>query len=203
LADETLAESDAFWEHWADIPHPEPVRNATSLEEDFGYVDLVVRGHVTDLYIGEYWLMGEGEPRVPLVYAQVALSEVFKGNPVSRIPGYVEVGLGSLDTVDELRANLPQHDNIWFLIHTPNIRPRDAANESEIAPFEYIPTNDQQGVFRGIAGKVKVIKPEFTEQTLGADHFPLPLQNMSFDELVAQIRSLAQTLPEVTPLAPR
>lgn len=45
------------------------------------------------------------------------VSEVLKGTPVERTPGYVEIGLGSADPemLVELSGRLQQHDNVWFL----------------------------------------------------------------------------------------
>ena len=104
----------------------------------------------------------------------------------------MEVGLGSADPemLAELGRRLPQHDNVWFLLRDVDLGPRDPANDSEIAEFAYLPTNDLQGVLRDIDGHVQVIKPQWIEKNVTGDHFPLPLQRASFDDLVESIRQL-------------
>jgi hypothetical protein len=169
---------------------------ADSLQENIVIAHLVIRGHITELHIGETFDLGAELGKVQVAYAKVAIAEVLKGSPVSREPGFVEVQLGrtSLETVDKLSGKLPQHDNVWFLMHVETIRPRTPPTDSEIAPFAYFPSNDLQGVLRDIDGRVKVIKPEWTEKiaVLGRGHFPLPHQGTSFEDLVDQVR---QPLP--------
>jgi hypothetical protein len=183
---ETLAKSNAFWNYWADPPFPRPRPDATSIRDAVDLSDLVIRGHIVDIYIGEYWTTGGRH--VPEVYVKVQINELFKGSPVSRTQGYVEIALGSLDPagVDGLRIALPQHDNVWFLKYEPG-----PATRSEIAPYEYIPLNDQQGVLRDINGKVRLVKPQYLIDSLGPDAFPLPLEGTSFDTLVEQLRTIA------------
>lgn len=192
-----LALSDAFWDYWILPPHPRPPFEATSLAENVSQAHLVVRGHVADLYIGEHWVSVEGEPALPLAYATVSINEVIQGTPVSRTPGFVEVGLGpaSQELVDEIRAALPQEESLWFLMYELNIRPRPPQNDSEIAEFAYFASNDLQGVLRNIGGAVRVIRPEWTAE-LGPDHFPLQLQGTSFVDLIDDVRELAQPAPE-------
>lgn len=195
VASGTLAESDSFWDHWAARPFPRPRPDPGSLQEALGYSDLVVRGHIVDLYIGEYWLELPDQPRVALAYAKVAVSESYKGSPVWRDPGYIEVDLGRLDPagLDALRKSLPRQDSIWFLRYGPDF-PRDDANQSDIAPYEYLLLNPQQGVLRDIDGKVRVVKPEYLEP-LGPNEFPLGLEGTGFNSLVAQMQAIAETLP--------
>lgn len=113
------------------------------------------------------------------------------------------MGRSSAEYLDELRANLPQHDNVWFLLHDETVRPRTPPNESEIAPFAYFPLNDLQGVLRNINGKVRVIKPEWNREIpqMGPGHFPLALQNTSFEGLVQRVRQIGKTAPDTTPVA--
>lgn len=183
---ETLAESNAFWNYWADPPFPRPRPDATSLQDSVALSDLVIRGHIVDVYVGEYqWTNGTA---VPVVYVKVAVNELFKGNPISRTAGYVEIGLGSLDAagVEQLRAALPQHDNIWFLKYDPG-----PATRSDIAPYAYLMLNDQQGVLRDINGKVRLVQPQYLIDSLGPDAFPLPFEGTSFADLVKQLRAIA------------
>lgn len=199
VAGERLAESDAFWDTWSDFPFDGTTPEADSLQDDVDLAHLVVRGHITDIYIGEEWLLAPEAGTAQLAYARVAIGEVLKGTPASRNPGFVEVYLGhsSASYLDELRADLPQHDSVWFLLHDVTVRPRTPANESEIAPFAYFPLNDLQGVLRNINGKVKIIHPDWTEEipAMGPNHFPLALQNASFEGLVQRLREIGETAP--------
>jgi len=200
-----LAESEAFWDYWSDYPFDGPIFQAGSLDENVGLAHLVIRGHITDLYIGEEWQLAEELEKVQVAYVTVTISEVLKGEAVSRNLGFVEVQLGraSTETVDELREGLPQHENVWFLMHDETVRPRTPPNNSDIAPFSYFPSNDLQGVLRNIDGEVRVIKPAWTEEipAMGPNHFPLRLQGTSFDDFVQQVRDIAETTPQVTPVA--
>jgi hypothetical protein len=204
---ETLAESDKFWNEWASEPYVGLVFQAKSLDDNVRLADLVVRGHITDIYVGEYWQWENisESPPTPLVYVSVAISEVLQGTPVSRVPGFVEVtlGPGTTERVDDLRARLPQHDNIWFLKYDLALRPRPSINNTEIAPSSYLPSNDLQGVLREVGGELRVIKPEWYDENpyLGPNHFPLPLQGTSFDRLVDDVRAIGETMPDPTPVA--
>lgn len=64
----------------------------------------------------------------------------------------------------------------------------------------YFATNDYQGVLRNINGAVRVIGTQELIDVYGPDHFPLPLEGTDFELVVDQVRLLAQTLPETTPL---
>lgn len=196
---ESLAESDAFWDHWAVFPHfGELPLQATSLAENVELAHLVIRGHIIDVYVGE---VIEGDdpdlpPNTEVAYVTVAIGEVLKGAPVSRTPGYVEVQLGySPPQLDSIQASLPQHDALWFLMHDVTIRPRPPEHDSEIAPFTYFGSNDLQGVMRNVDGEVRVIKPEWIEEVFDASFFPLPLEGTSFDEVVEQVRGIAEEAP--------
>ena len=92
--------------------------------------------------------------------------------------------------IDQHRTRLPQHDNIWFLLRDLDLSPRDPGHDTEISEFAYLPTNDLQGVFRDLDGKVKLVRPSWTNQTMGVGHFPVPLQDTSFHDLVRQLREM-------------
>jgi len=199
-----LAESDLFWERWRVPIHVYLPHEATSLAEEFRIADLVVRGRIADLYIGEYWRGSRDEEPYPLAYIKIEVEEILKGEPASRTPGAVEVQIGvARADLEDIRARLPDHDNLWFLNGPEGYEGRDLApqNESEIAPFAYVTTNDYQGVLREINGTVKLVQPEALAELFGPDHFPLPLDGTSFQLVLADVRTLAQ-LAEATPLAP-
>jgi len=47
-----------------------------------------------------------------------------------------------------------------------------------------------QGVFRDIDGRVKLVRPSWTNQTMGVNHFPVPFQDSSFRDLMQQLREM-------------
>jgi hypothetical protein len=193
IPDESLEESNAFWDYWADPPRGFVVREASSLQENIDIAHLIVRGHITAAYVGEYWhSTRDAEGGTPLGYVTIAVSEVLKGTPVQRTPGYVEVGLGSTDLamIEDLNGRLPQHDNVWFLVRDVDLEPRSPTNDSEIAEFAYLPTNDLQGLLRDIGGTVRMIKPEWAEENIAGEHFPLPLEGSPFAALLESIRQV-------------
>ena len=195
VPNETLGESDAFWEFWSDYPFDGPVNKVDSLAENVALAHLVVRGHITDLYVGEQFNMADQYEPLDLGYVRIAVSEVLKGEPRWRNPGFVEVYVGRLTQQrrDALEGKLPQHDAVWFLMHEITVQPRSSANETEIAPYAYLMTNDLQAVFRDIEGKVRVIHPDWTEEIpqMGPAHFPLELEGSDFLQLVTDIKLAA------------
>lgn len=169
VIDEALAESDQFWATWLEPIHFGLTDDVASLADATAQAHLVVRGRITDLYIGEYWQMEVRDEPLALAYVSVEIQEVLKGEPVSRTLGTVEVQIGEAGPdLEELRAALPAHDHLWFLMFEPDMRPRVPPNETEIAPFVYFATNEYQGVLRGINGVVRVNGPRVDRRVIRA-----------------------------------
>ena len=199
-----LEESDRFWDRWRVPIHMYLPHDATSMVDNVRNADLVVRGRIQDLYIGEYWRGDRGEEPYPLAYIRIGIDEVLKGEPASRTPGVVEVQLGvAAEDLEQIRARLPDHDNLWFLKGPVGYEGRDLRpqSESEIAPFAYVMTNAYQGVLREINGNVEAVGSEELVEMLGADHFPMLLDGTRFDVMMAAARATAAPLPDPLPSA--
>jgi hypothetical protein len=199
-SDDALARSDSFWDEWMQEPPPLGLPfDSDSLSQNARRADLVVRGPITDLYIGEYWARESGDPW-PLAYITVRVDEVFKGEPASRTPGYVEVQVGVAGPdIEEIRARLPGHDNVWFLMYDWPRRDTPAQRSPEIARFTYVLKGLYQGVLRDIRGEVTMLEAASYAQAYGSDKFPLPLEGTSFEDLVQQVRDVAQAQPTEAP----
>jgi len=184
-----LAASDRFWDRWVETEcwfgiDPLP----SSVAELVRDADLVVRGPIVDLYVGEYWRGDAYEPSHGLAYAKVATEEVFKGDPVSREAGFVEVQMGyAPNDLDELRAKLPAHDHLWFLgYEDPDSR--GEFNQSEMVGFAYYAAQDVETVFREIGGVVEVLAPARIREVYGKDEFLLTLDGTDFEGFVQRVR---------------
>ncbi|CAN5769617.1 hypothetical protein BH24CHL5_BH24CHL5_04590 [soil metagenome] len=204
--DEALAASDGFWNRWVDPPRLFQFE-AESLADVTRQADLIIRGRVTDLYIGEYWRGRPEEKPSPVVYVRVQISDVLQGEPVSRTPGYVEIQLGSPagpEEVEDYRARVPAEDSLWFLMYGPNFKERtlEPQRSSELAKFVYIRFNHYQGMLRDIDGLIRVVRPDFVALYGGDKFFPLPLDGTDFEEVVDQVRDLVRSTPEASATAP-
>jgi hypothetical protein len=197
---DVAAELDAsnwFWAEWLEPIGFELPYDAAVLFDAVGQADLIVRGHIQEVFVGEYWRDSADERPYPLAYARVEVGEVLKGAPASRTPGIVEVQLGRLASESDLeRINdlAPDHDNLWFLMYGPNygLRRLEPQKSAEIAPFEYVLGNEYQGVLREIGGQIRVVGGADLLADYGPDHYPLQLEGGDFDVLVEEIRSLVE-----------
>jgi hypothetical protein len=184
-----LEASDAFWNSWFDDCWFGAFDLPPSLAAVYASADIVVRGRIVDLYIGEYWQMSGVDYQDPLAYVRVEVGEILKGEPAWRTRGYVEVGIGhGFDALESIRVKLPDHEHLWFLTWDGE---REPPNDSAIAPYAYyapdymIPT-----ILRNIDGKVQVINSDTLKRAYGKDQFPLPLDGTSFEALLERVRAL-------------
>lgn len=184
-----LAASDRFWDRWVETEcwfgvDPLP----SSVAEIVRDADLVVRGPIVDLFIGEHWRGSAHEKPYPLVYAKVAIDELVKGAPVSRETGFVEVqmGSGAVD-MEEMRSQVPAHDHLWFLNYEDPDR-RGEANQSEIVGFVYYAPKEYSTVFREIGGVVELLATARIKEVYGKDEFLLTLDGTDFEDFVQRVR---------------
>jgi hypothetical protein len=199
-----LAQSDSFWNRWIGPPNPGVLSEfqAESLADITDQADLIIRGKVADLYVGEYWRGLPEEEPFPLAYVRVEVIEVLKGEPASRVPGYVEVLLGSGgDDLDELLATIPSHDHLWFLMHGLKWDERiyEPQRSSELAQYAYFVFNFHQGLLRDIDGVVAVMRPEYVAGYGGPEFYPLPIDGSDFASVVEQVRELVESTEGPTP----
>ena len=157
--------------------------------------DLIVVGSITELYIGEMWREADDESPRPKPYVKVAITEILKGEPVSRVDGFVEVMFGiAPDNFDAIAAQpLPEGEYLWFLLHNATERERLGAppRDSEIAPYAYYPPAGR-GVLLNDDGQVAILLAERLAGAYGDDFFPLPLAGHNFDDIVGQVRDLIE-----------
>jgi len=193
---------DRFWDPFVDLGPPiglpyglRSVRDATEL------ADLVIRGSITDLYIGEQWIGAPDEPPEPLAYLTIQIQEVLKGEPASRTDGAVEMQFGfgySPDDFDVVASEpMPTGEYLWFLIHEATQRADDGqpARDSEIFPFAYYSPNEVQGVVLNANGAAEVVLAERFEGSWGTDRFPMTIRGQSFESVVDEVRSLIESEP--------
>jgi hypothetical protein len=203
-ASDALTHSSRYFARWLNGIHYGLHYEPESLAEQFEIADLVVRGPIADLYIGEYWLSHPEEQPYPLAYIRIDVQEVLKGEPVSRTGGDVEVQVGSAGSdLETIRAALPTHDNLWFLMGPSGYEGRDwpPQSESEIAPYAFVTTNDYQGILRNIDGTVQVVAPGALNALYGPDYFPSALDGTSFQSLLEKVREISGPTASVRPSA--
>jgi hypothetical protein len=190
-----LTQSDLFWNP---VTEQAPLffydNGFQSLVDMVQKSDLVIRGRVTDVYIGEIWHGAADDPGEPLTYIRITIDDLLKGKPVSRKPGSVEVQfqLAGPDAPAPDPTFLPGDESLFFLIHDASYiqanggKPRN----SDIAPFAYFHQSPET-VIRNTAGLAHLIEPELIEDAYGRDYPALALEGMDFEALVAQVRGMA------------
>ena len=200
-----LQRSDAFWVTWIDRPEPMYDFEFATVEDATQQADLIVRGRVTNAYIGEYWrFRPEWQPR-PHDYLTISIDEVIKGEPVSRTSGAVEleIGFGDQNLIDDVSTRLPTEESLWFLMYEANFsyRTLEPQRSSPLAPYAYFLPNPLQGFVRNIDGTVRVLQPEWTANAYRGQ-FPVPLEGTSFEALLEQVRAIAEMAPGTEPSGP-
>jgi hypothetical protein len=188
---EQLTRSDAFWERWVAFLAPQTLDYVyKSLDDIVAGSDVIVRGRIAEVYMGEMWAYNDVEPLVPLIYARVAISDVLKGEPLSRMTGTVEVLLGPGVEEGVLDRPLPTEEAIWFLksrAKEGELLGRPQAS-SEIAPYSYFRPNTYQAVIRNIGDESRPMFPDMVKQSYGNHEFPVGLVGQPFETLVQDVR---------------
>lgn len=195
------ADSEAFWERFTVFESPLALDvKFESLAELSARSDLIVRGRIADLFVGEEWVFAEGEPAVPLVYVTVAIDDVLKGAPVSRNSGRVEILMYPVETgFDPAAHPPPSEEYVWFLIYEPTWRIGlgKPPVTSAIGPFAYFRPNFHQSVFRNQDGAVAVPLLDQIKGAYGDNTFPVVLDGADFDVFLSNI--LESGLPPLGP----
>ena len=171
-----------------------------SLEDMTADVDLVVRGRITGVYVGEMWRFNDFEPPAPHIYASVELTEVLKGLPLSRIPGAIEVTLAVVGFEFDVDAlQIPSEEYLWFLRHDAGWRAEIGKPpvQSAIAPFAYFRPNFHQTVLRNEGGAIGIIRKNDVVNAYGNRIFPLGLEGRTFANTLADVRSAVIAAPDV------
>ncbi len=164
-----------------------------SFSEMTDFSDVVVKGHITDVYVGEVWKGAQDDPGSPFPYARIAIDDVLKGHVVTRMPDTLEVQLMLVgeDWQPPDAATIPGGETLFFLKHEATYRQKQGLKprETDIAPYAYfIPV--PEAVIREVAGSAHVIKPERMAREYGEDYYPLEFEGASFDELVQHVAGL-------------
>jgi len=137
--------------------------------------DVVIRGRVLDVRDAEY------SGLYPVLEMTVEPTEILKGEPLLTGDGEVVIAFAPDAEAGQLRAVLPDHENLWFL------------SLDEDYQTYYTSDYDQISILRNVDGKVRVIRPDFIARAYSRDHYPVPLEGTSFDELMDRVRELTST----------
>ena len=198
LAMDDQSSTDRFWERFTAFEAgPALKHDYASLQDMTSAVDLALRGHIVDLYIGEERRLNEVEPPVRLLYVTVAVDEVLKGVPIMRNPGNVEVMFYPVgDDFDVAAYRPPSDEYFWFLNHEPTQRVAAGRSQinAEIAPFAYFRPNFHQTVLRNHNGTIDVILADEVRREYGVSAFPLGpmgVEGMNAAELAANVVEIA------------
>jgi hypothetical protein len=179
------------------LPGPTLDFDFNSIDELTAASQLVVRGRITDVYVGEWWSFNDVEPAVPLLYATVAIDQVVKGQPASKVPGAVEVLLAPLGSDEDYSsAALPDEQALWFLQYEPEQREaeRKTPVTTEIAQYAYVRPNSHQTVFRDIDGITRAMFTDRQRQVYGIDAFPTNVEGLPFETLTNDVETAVKSL---------
>jgi hypothetical protein len=158
-----------------------------SLADAVETVDAIVVGRVLSVYIGRT-IDPNGEA-IPMIWIDVAIDDVLKGEPRSRDPGVVSIELEPIVEPSwvDIQANLPDGEHIFFLMNEEQHRQREGLPpfDSKLDPFTYFRPNDQ-AVLRIAEDSVWLIEPE----QLAEGRYPEGLQGQSAEVVLNEIRSL-------------
>lgn len=197
-----VAAHDRFWNPFVDFGPPIGLPfGLTTVADATGLADLVIRGSITDLYIGEQWIGAPDEPAMPFGYVRVQIHEVLKGEPVSRSDGAVEVQFawGHSESDFELIASepMPAGEYVWFLIHEATFREENGQppRNTGIAPFAYFIPNEVQGVVLNASGLAEVVLADRFVNIWGTERFPMTIRGQSFEAMVDEVRELVRRVP--------
>jgi len=147
-----------------------------------GLSEVVLRGRVLDVRDVEYG-------QFPILEMTVEPTEILKGEPLLTADGEVVVQFLRGAEASQLRAILPDHENLWFLNLDEDYH--------SYASSDY----NQVSILRNVDGEVRVIRPDFIARAYSRDHYPVPLEGTSFDELMDKVRELTSTDPTDMALA--
>jgi hypothetical protein len=180
---EGMAASDQFWNTFYETCFFGAFRIPSSLDEVVRHANVVMRGEIVDMHeaqVGHF----------TVVNASVAPAEVLKGEPVVRGNGTVKIQIGyDAQNVDQLRSQIPDHDQLWFLQPT-----EDGAG---YYPDGYL----QLSVLRNIDGTVRVIWPDAIARAYSPHHYPVPLEGTNFEDLLVRVREIVSNRSSGTSLA--
>jgi len=91
--------------------------------------------------------------------------------------------------IGTVRTQLPDHESLFFLeLYKP---------ERSYYTADY----DQISILRNVDGKVRVIAPAAIAKAYSRQHYPVPLEGTSFEDLMHQVRQVTSTSSKETGLA--
>jgi hypothetical protein len=184
------AERSAYF--WSGVTHFLPYSyESDSLEGLAETAHLIVRGRIVDFNPGQLSTFSGVFGPSKTTVATIVVTEVLKGTPNSRVPGSIEVtrlGWSSLTAADA-----PAEEAVFFLWNYAQLReeqgvgPADPVNER----YYYTRLNEYQCILPLVDGKVQVIAPTAATDLGYAERFPSELDGREFEELAAEIRTVA------------
>lgn len=181
--------SEAFWDPLSHYGHF--MYNFDSLGAMINGSDLVVRGRIVEVRQGREVVFPDDVAVVAdlkFIIATVAVDEVLKGDVQTRTPGTLEIELWLPQPTmyEQVRANVPGHDHLFFLLNVALESRRWDQEPNDGDEHTYALTN-LQGILRNIDGVTRGLDREEPEA------FSAALEDDPFEEVVDRARSLAET----------
>ncbi len=163
-----------------------------SLGEMAEAADLVVTGRIIGVRPGRQVIVSAEDPEATadFVTAKVAIDEILKGTPESREAGEIDLELFLPDPrrLDDVRANVPQEQQLMFLFHGASLARREGHPPEYQEQYRYTYINvSAQGILRSIDGKVKRLPPAVIEDL---EVFPTELDGVNFAEIVSRVQQI-------------
>jgi hypothetical protein len=162
-------------------------REYTTLKAIADDVDLIAVGRIAEIYLAD---VNTTSGAYPSIWAKFEISDVLKGVPVSREPGFIDVRLTTSEGWQYAVETVPDEEIVLFLMNDAAYKARygqepvDPVNE----PYIYWRTNPQ-GVLRNVDGQVDVIDRELIGMDYGEHNFPMTVVGDSFDTTIETIRA--------------
>ena len=128
----------------------------------------------------------------PSIWAKFELSDVLKGKPASRVPGFIDVLLTSSDAWEYAVDTVPNEEVILFLMNEADYKARfgQETADPEADKYVYWRTNPQ-AVLRNVGGEVDVIDRDVIGMDYGRNHYPMTIVGDDFEQTIDAIRRAA------------
>lgn len=184
-----LERSNLFW---APLTFSADFYHFESLREMAEAADLIVVGRFLGVHRGRSVAVepGEADSALNFVRARVLIEEILKGAPESRAADEIELELflASPRRFDDVLANVPLEQNIFFLFNGGALSAREGhpAEVQEQNRYVYIEVSDQ-AILRNVDGRVSRRPPAAIEDEA---EFPAQLEGDAWQDVLERVRQL-------------
>jgi hypothetical protein len=187
-APQDAGDTQLFWR--AVTPGGEYGEEYDTLQQIVEDVDLIVVGSIAELYVAD---VKSTDGTYPQIWAEFRVSDVLKGQPASRVSGFVDVALSPAGSWEYAADNVPDEEVILFLMNEAAYRERygQVSVDPEAEQYMYWRPNPQ-GFLRNVDGQVDVFDRDRMATDYGRQDFPMTTVGHEFRDVIEAIRSAAE-----------